>query len=115
MFYILNSFSPNMISKEATVSFAEITREEASAILNRHGNDYFSAIGHEGTAKLASNLLYSEIPTNRAQITLNKGDSGLIVTLSFRPEEGKVYDYVELCKLHDEGKIKIYHFKVLFL
>lgn len=121
MFYILNAFSPSMLKDvTATVKFIKVSQAEARAVFNEIGDvwetrreTFTSAIGHEGTAKIVSNILYTEIPFNRQQISLISEDRGLIFTLSFRPEEGKVYDYIELCSLLDEGKIAIYYFEVM--
>lgn len=121
MFYILNAFSPNMLIQSfTTVKFTKVSQSEARTIFNEVGDMwetkrqvFTSAIGHEGTAKIVSNILYTEIPANRTEISLVKGDKGLIFTLAFRPEEGKVYDYLELCKLLEEGKIVIYYFEVI--
>lgn len=121
MFYILNAFSPSMLKDvSATVEFTKLNQVEARAKFNdvvdmwetKREAPFISAIGHQSTAMIVSNILYTEIPYNRTEVKLTSGDCGLIFTLSFRPEEGKVYDYLELCSLLDEGKIAIYYFEV---
>lgn len=120
MFYVLNAFSPSMLNQSvATVKFTKVSQAGARTIFSEVGDMwetkrevFTSAIGHEGTAKIVSNILHTEIPCNRQQISLVEGDNGLIFTLSFRPEEGRIYDFLELCKLLDEGKIVIYYFEV---
>lgn len=113
MFYLLNAFSPNMLPRKAAVTFSEITRGEAVALYKKHEKEVVNAIGHKGTIKVVSNLLFSEIPTSCVVVSLKREDAGIIFTLSFKPEENKIYGYLDLCKLNDEGKIKIHHFKVI--
>lgn len=113
MFFILNAFSPSMLTKSfSIVNFIKLSQEEARAIFKSEGT-FISAIGHESTAKIVSNILYSEIQYQRISVNLIEKDKGLIFVLSFRPEEGKVYDYLELCHLMDEGGIQIYYFEVI--
>ncbi|MGC8979576.1 STIV orfB116 family protein [Caldisericum sp.] len=114
-FYLLNSFSPSMFGKQDFVgaAFQKISFQEAKEGFNSfrsRGYEIISAIGHEGTARLLSQILDYEVPFNRIQITLSEGDIGLIITLAFRPEEGRVYNYEELKQFFDEGKIVLYAF-----
>lgn len=116
MFYLLNAFSPSMLGKTtAEVTFQKLSCEVARAKYQeaKSRGEIVCAIGHEGTAKLVSNLLYDEIAYNRIAISLLNGDEGLVFTLSFRVEEGKVYNYDELMELYNQNKISIYHFRVV--
>jgi hypothetical protein len=60
---------------------------------------FVSAIGHESTAKLLTALLGVEIPYNRIQVRLQKGDRLLVFQLLTRLEEGRVLDEDELRRL----------------
>jgi hypothetical protein len=94
-------------------AFQKISFQEAKEVFQAFQNKGYtiiSAIGHEGTAKLLSQILDYEVPFNRIQITLSKGNIGLIITLAFRPEEGRIFNYEELKQFFDEGKIVLYAF-----
>jgi hypothetical protein len=60
---------------------------------------FVSAIGHESTAKLLTALLGVEVPYNRIQVRLQKGDRLLVFQLLTRLEEGRVLDEDELRRL----------------
>ena len=62
----------------ATVTFEEITPATASKILK---DDCVSAIGHIDTSRVLSDILGTEIPMNRINISLKKGDSLIIAQL----------------------------------
>ena len=116
-FYLLNSFSPSMFGGEDIVGtvFKKLSISEAKEVFSSFKNkeyEIISAIGHEGTAKLLSQILEHEIPFQRIAISLSEGDCGLIITLAFRPEEGKVYSYEELKQFFKEGKIVLYGFMI---
>ena len=114
-FYLLNAFSPSMFSDKESMAvfFQKLTVKEAKDYFNyaqERGYNIISAIGHEGTARLLSQILNHDIPFDRKQISLSRFDCGLIITLAFRPEEGRVYSYEELMQLFAENKIVLYFF-----
>jgi hypothetical protein len=114
-FYLLNAFSPSMFADKESmgVFFQKLTVKEARDYFNHAQSRKYnivSAIGHEGTARLLSQILGHEVPFDRKQISLSRFDCGLIITLSFRPEEGKIYSYEELMELFAENKIVLYLF-----
>jgi len=80
----------------AVVKFKKITVEEAKEILK---GQFISAVGHEGTAKLLSQLLGIQIPYNRATIFMKKGDRAVHFFLKQRLPEGKVLSEDEVKKL----------------
>lgn len=98
--YILNSlitpFDFNT-TRGAIVKFKRIGIEEAKAILTKQ--PFISAIGHEATAKLLTQILGISIPTNRIQVFLKPGDMCLHFVLQERLPEGKVLSEEELKKL----------------
>ena len=67
--------------------------------------DFISAVGHESTAKLISELLEVEIPVNRIPVWMKPGDVALCVQFLERVQEGKVLTYDELIKMYSDGKI----------
>lgn len=113
--YILNAFSTNMISKDCGIDFRPISLESAKAFILEAkfaGRDIVSAVGHESTAKIMTQLLGIEVPMNRINVLLEDGDNGLIMSLGFRSEEGKIYTEEELKAFVDSGKIKFHKFSI---
>jgi len=86
--FVSNAFSLSMLSqKETTLRVKEISTEEAREIL---AQGYDSAVGHEATAKLASQQLGLPVPVNRKAISLKPSDKLLVLQLLQRLPEGKV-------------------------
>jgi hypothetical protein len=97
MFYILNSIivPVDFQSKEAyLVSLWKIDLETARRIIKEM--PFVSAVGHEATAKVLTELLGVEIPHNRIAVKMKEGDAGLHFVLRTRLPEGKVLSEEEL-------------------
>lgn len=71
---LVNAFSIQMLSGPATVKFEEIPPEDIPT-------DVISAIGHEDTANVLSNLLKFEVPMNRVNISLDKNTEIFVAQL----------------------------------
>jgi len=100
MIYILNSLIvPVNFDKvdEARIRLNRISLEEAKDILSN--NKFISAIGHEGSAQVLSQLLGIKIPVNRVSVFFEKGDIGIHLFLKQRLPEGRVLSEEELKKL----------------
>jgi len=82
--------------KKAQVKLERISPEEAREILK---NQFISAIGHEGTSKLLTDILGVNIPTNRTSVYFEPGDTGIHFFLKERLPEGKILSKEELEKL----------------
>ena len=67
--------------------------------------DFISAVGHESTAKLLSELLGVKIEPNRIFVDMQKGDEALAIQFLQRVQEGKVLSKEELEELYKQGKI----------
>jgi len=100
--YIFNTLIVPLASeyKRGTILLERITIEEAKQLVQ--STDFVSAVGHEGTAKLLSQILDVNIPTNRIAVHLLKGDIGLHFVLKQRLPEGKILTYDELKTLQYE-------------
>jgi Domain of unknown function (DUF1874). len=100
--YIFNSLilplSPQY--KKGVITVERITIDEAKQIVQ--STDFVSAVGHESTAQLLSQILGVNIPTNRIAVQLLKGDIGLHFVLKQRLPEGKILTYDELKTLQYE-------------
>ncbi len=97
--YLTNSFSTNMLKATNIVVFKKMSLKKTIKFLNeeKENANIISAIGHEGTAKLLSNLLGFEVPTDRKNSYFSKkSDYLLIFTFGARLPEGKVLSQKEL-------------------
>ncbi len=77
--------------------------EQAKTLLSE---GFVSAVGHESTAKVLSELLRMEIPTNRIAVDMKPGDVAVAIQFLKRLPEGKVLNESELLKLFKEGIIE---------
>ncbi|MEM4458355.1 MAG: YddF family protein [Candidatus Caldarchaeum sp.] len=97
--YLLNT--PGIFLDEslrvAVIRVRRISAEDARRILLTNG--YVSAIGHEGTAQVLTQLLAIDVPMQRIQVKLNRGDSVVAFVLKTRLPEGKVLTADELRRL----------------
>lgn len=57
---------------------------------------FFSAVGHEATARYLQRELGVEVPCTRARITMAVGDSALVLKLGERLPEGRILGEAEL-------------------
>jgi hypothetical protein len=98
--YIANAFSLGMLppqTGEVYLRVKEINAQTVSGMLKTQ--PFISAVGHEPTSRFLSEILGVEIPVNRIQIQLQKGDVLVVVQLLARLEEGKVLTKEELQKI----------------
>jgi hypothetical protein len=93
MIYIINS---PILTDFGLYRYKKITDLQAKEILKN--NTFVSAIGHEATAILLSNILEVEIPYNRVAIAMQAGDVALVFRLLTRLSEGQVLKLNELCE-----------------
>jgi len=115
MIYLCNSFtlsmiSPSLLTEGAVIKVSPISLGEVKALLKE---GFVSAVGHESTARVLSKLLRTEVPFNRAQISIKEGD--VIVSFQFmvRLPEGKILGEDEVIALYNEGKIKFFRVEVI--
>jgi len=95
--FVANAFSLSMLDdKEVYLKVKEIDIETVKVMLTQ---PFISAVGHESTARLLTTLLGIEVPYNRIQLRLRKGDTLLVFQLLVRLPEGKVLTEEELKQL----------------
>jgi hypothetical protein len=63
-----------------------------------------SAIGHQSTAEILTNLLGIEVPFNRTTIKLYSGDVLIVFQLGIRLAEGQVLSKEEVLDLYNKGQ-----------
>ena len=101
--YVLSSLVMPCSDDHFVIECTRISLDEARKWINK-GN-FVSAVGHESTARLLSELLGVEIKQNRIFVNMQKGDEALAVQLLERIQEGKILSKDELERLLEEGKI----------
>jgi hypothetical protein len=103
MLYVLNALVIPVDFSEKTqysVILRKIDLKQARELLRE--TNFVSAIGHEATAKVLSELLGVEVPFNRITVKFKKGDMGLHFALKTRLPEGKILSEEELRQLEYE-------------
>jgi hypothetical protein len=103
MLYVMNSLIVPVDFNEKTkytVLLRKISLKEAKEILSEI--HFTSAVGHEATAKVLSELLGINIPFNRITVKLKAGDMCIHFALKTRLPEGKILTEEELKQLDYE-------------
>jgi len=95
-FFILNSLITPFKGETANFFIERIDLEKAKLSLPKK---FISAVGHQATADLISNLLEVEIKVNRVQVFFEIGDEALAFVPRQRLPEGKVLNKEELLKI----------------
>ena len=82
MLYICNAFSLQMLNleKEQNIHLQPLTVEEVKERLKEES--FVSAIGHEDTANVLSNMLGVKIEKNRMNLSLTEKDSLIVAQLT---------------------------------
>jgi methylase of polypeptide subunit release factors len=94
---VVNAFSLAMLQQtESLVLVKRITLEEAKKMLQA---GFESAVGHESTANVLSQLLGIQIKAERRQITLTSDTILLVFQLLSRLPEGKILSMEELMQV----------------
>lgn len=99
MIYVFNTLVvPINFEKYGKVSVVleRISVEEAKSLLK---GEFVSAIGHQATSEVLSELLGIEVPVNRIAVFMEIGDVGVHFFLRERLPEGKVLSREELVGL----------------
>jgi hypothetical protein len=115
MIYLANSFtlsmiSPSLLEGGVVIKASPISLGEVKALLKE---GFVSAVGHESTARVLGRLLGVEVPFNRVQISVGKGDVIISFQFLIRLPEGKVLGEDEVIALYQEGKIKFFRVEVI--
>ncbi|CAJ31630.1 DNA binding protein [Betalipothrixvirus pezzuloense] len=94
MLYILNAqILPLKPGEEYTVKARQISIEEARELVKKE--NFTSAIGHQATAELLTNVLGVNVPVNRIAIRATHGDKIIAFSLKQRLPEGVVIKTTE--------------------
>jgi hypothetical protein len=91
--YVMNTTGVFTSQKKLTIQFSEVSIEHAREVID---DGFISAVGHESTANLISQLLDTEIPLNRYSVDFKPGDIAICFQISPRPPEGVILTELEL-------------------
>jgi hypothetical protein len=97
--YFLNA---PIVTNDGFYNWRKSSLPEISHLLDEQisaGTQTVSAIGHKATAEILSYLLNYDIPVNRIQVQMKKGDIAIVFKLKQRIEEGKVLSREEIEKV----------------
>jgi len=90
----LGILNTSILTSEGTFTLKSITLEQAQTLIS--SNEILSAVGHQSTAEILTELLGIEIPVNRIQFTQEDGQQALVFKLNGRPPEGKILSREEI-------------------
>lgn len=97
MLYLLSAgVLPIPEGEQAVILVRPLSVEEATRLLR--GEEFVSAVGHEGTARFLSRVLRFQVPANRLQVVLRPGDRAVRFLLGRRLPEGRVLSEEELAE-----------------
>ena len=84
-------------NNEFTVRLKKISKDQAVEILKN--NEFVSAVGHQATADVLTEILGVQIPMNRIAVKMERGDIGIHFFLKQRLPEGAVLGREDLERL----------------
>jgi hypothetical protein len=97
--YLLNTLIVPIDFDKNSVVRVRLERIDVERARNILSGGFFSAVGHEGTAKALSQLLGINVPVNRTTIFMKQGDVAVHFFLKTRLPEGQILGEDEIKKL----------------
>lgn len=88
---ILNT---SIMTTEGTYTLTKISLDEAKKLASE--NETLSAVGHQSTADILTELLGVPVPLNRIQFAQVPGQKAIVFKLNGRPPEGKILSRAEI-------------------
>lgn len=83
-------------TENGVYEMTNISFQEAMDLINDNGQDIISAIGHEGTAQVLSNLFGFEVKLNRIEFKQEANQKAIVFKLNNRIPEGKILNRAEI-------------------
>jgi len=87
----------SIVTSDGAYTLEAVSLNEAKKLVSESEID--SAIGHEATAQILSELLGVAVPMNRQVFAQEKGQTALVFKLNGRPPEGQILDRQEIEKV----------------
>lgn len=84
----------SILTTEGTYTLRAITLDEAKSLSSN--NEILSAVGHQSTAEVLTELLGVSVPVNRIMFEQKAGQQALVFKLNGRPPEGKILSRDEI-------------------
>ncbi len=84
----------SIATADGTYRLSTVTLDQAKLLIS--DQDILSAIGHDSTAQILSDLLDADVPVNRIQFEQQPGQVALVFKLNGRPPEGKILSREEI-------------------
>lgn len=88
---ILNT---SILTAEGDYSLRKISLEQAQELAQQ--NEILSAVGHQSTAEILTELLEVEVPVNRIPFEQDVSQTALVFKLKGRPPEGVILSREEI-------------------
>ena len=92
----LGILNTSIITAEGTFELKGITLEEAKKLIKNNKENILSAVGHQSTADILTELLGLEIPVNRINFIQEAQQSALVFKLNGRAPEGVILSREEI-------------------
>ena len=86
----------SIVTTEGFFSYEKTTLENVKETISGAGDNILSAIGHQSTADILTELTGIEVPVNRIMYEQEKNDLAIVFKLRGRPEEGKILSREEI-------------------
>lgn len=87
-------FNGTVVTSNGLYRITDIEVEDAKELIQKNG--FISAIGHEATANIMSELLGADIGLNRISFIQEVGQYAIVFKLNMRPAEGVILSREEL-------------------
>jgi hypothetical protein len=105
--YLSNAFSLNMLNLNSEVPMPVrlfVRPMDLQRVRSLLELGFESAVGHQSTAEILTNLLGIKVPANRTAIKLQSGDVLIVFQLNVRLNEGQVLSKNEVLELYNKGQ-----------
>ena len=89
----------SILTTTGNYSLKDISLEQAIEIVQKNKNNLDSAIGHESTAQIMTQLLKTTVEVNRQMFVQQVGQEAIVFKLNGRPPEGKILSTKEIEKI----------------
>lgn len=101
--YPVAIFNGPVCTTNGLYRISDLTVEEAKTLINHYG--FESAVGHDASAKVLSDILEVDVPMKRIEYAQSIGQKAIALKLSIRPPEGQILTAEEMFRVGFELKL----------
>lgn len=94
----LTLLNTSIFTADGSFTLETITLEHAKSLVDS-ADTLDSAVGHDSTAQIMTELLGTEVPVNRQMFVQKPGQQALVFKLNGRPPEGKILTVADIEKI----------------